>query len=71
MAKTDAQRRAENKYAAKNLTVVGCKVTKEEAEEFARACEARGTTKNAVLKEAIKLFVAETFQVRAEIGLTY
>ena len=71
MAKTDAQRRAENKYAAKNLTVVGCKVTKEEAEEFSRACEMRGTTKNAVLKEAIRLFVAETFQTRVEIGLTY
>lgn len=69
MAKTDAQRRAENKYAAKNLTVVGCKVTKEEAEEFSRACEMRGTTKNAVLRQAIKLFVEETFMVRSE--LTY
>lgn len=71
MAKTDAQRRAENKYAAKNLTVVGCKVTREEAEEFAQACKARGTTKNAVLRQAIRVFVEETFQVQAEIGLTY
>lgn len=69
MAKTDAQRRAENKYAAKNLTVVGCKVTRGEAEEFSKACEMRGTTKNAVLRQAIKLFVEETFRVRAE--LTY
>lgn len=62
MARTDAQRRADNKYAAKNLTVVGCKLRKEEAAAFDEECKRRGTTKNAVLKAAIDRFMEEKGQ---------
>ena len=34
MALTDAKRKANNKYIAANMTVLGCKVRKDKAERF-------------------------------------
>ena len=53
MALTDAQRRANNKYIAENMTVLGCKVRKTDADRFRAAAAATGTTINAVLRAAL------------------
>lgn len=57
MALTDAKRRANNKYIAANMTVLGCKIRKDRAEEFKAACKAAGTTPNAVFTAAINDFM--------------
>ena len=53
MALTDAKRRANNKYIAANMTVLGCKVRKDKADRFRAACKAAGTTPNAVFTAAM------------------
>ena len=59
MSTSDAQRRASNKYIAENMTVLGCKIRKEDAEKFKKACAAAGTTPNAVFRKAIDEFMKE------------
>lgn len=58
MALTEAKRRANNKYIAANMTVLGCKVRKTKADEFRAACKERGTTPNAVFTAAMDKFLA-------------
>lgn len=55
--KSDAQRRAQNKYEQKNFCVLGCKMKKIDADEFRAACKDSGTTVNAVLTRAATEFV--------------
>ena len=57
MPLTDAKRRANNKYIAANMTVLGCKVRKDKAEQFKAACKAAGTTPNAVFTAAMDRFM--------------
>lgn len=57
MPLTDAKRRANNKYIAANMTVLGCKIRKDRAEAFKAACKAAGTTPNAVFTTAINDFM--------------
>jgi len=57
MPKTDAQKRARNKYESKTYTIVGCKVRKEYAELFRAACYRNGTTPATVLKTAIDTYL--------------
>lgn len=59
MPLTEAKRRANNKYIAANMTVLGCKVRKEKAETFKAACKEQGTTPNAVFTAAMDKFLAE------------
>ena len=59
MALTESKRRANNKYIAKNMTVLGCKIRKDDAEKFKQACAAAGTTPNAVFRKAIDEFMKE------------
>lgn len=59
MPLTDSKRRANNKYIAANMTVLGCKIRKDKAEDFKAACKEAGTTPNAVFTEAIKKFMEE------------
>ena len=59
MALTEARRRANNKYIAKNYAVLGCKVRKDEAAQFKEACKASGTSPNAVFRAALDDFMAE------------
>jgi hypothetical protein len=59
MALTDAQRRANNKYIAATMTVLGCKVRKGDAEKFKTACAERGTTVNAVFRAAMLKFMED------------
>ena len=58
MPKTDAQKRANNKYDLAHYRVLGCKLLNEEAEAFKEECKRRGTTPNAVFKEAIIKFMS-------------
>ena len=53
MSLTDAKRRANNKYIAANMTVLGCKMRKDKAERFKTACKLAGTTPNAVFTKAV------------------
>ncbi len=64
MALTDAQRRANNKYIAQHMTVLGCKVRKEDADAFRAACAARGTTVNAVFRRAMEDFMDQENQAK-------
>ena len=59
MALTEAKRKANNKYIAANMTVLGCKVRKDKAERFKAACKAEGTTPNAIFTAAMDSFLAE------------
>lgn len=51
--KTDAQRRAANKYQYKTSTVIGCKLDRETAERYKIYCAGQGTTPNAEIKKFI------------------
>ena len=59
MALTESKRRANNKYIAENMTVLGCKIRKEDAEKFRKVCSAAGTNPNAVFRKAIDEFMKE------------
>ena len=59
MSTSDAQRRASNKYIAENMTVLGCKIRKEDAEKFKQACADAGTNPNAGFRKAIDEFMKE------------
>lgn len=55
--KSDAQRRAENKYFAAHFKVVGCKLPIETAERFAEKAKADKGSVNAVLIELIQNYI--------------
>lgn len=55
---SEAKRRANNKFDLKTYTVLGCKIRKEEAEAFKKACQELKTTPNEVFKKAISTFMA-------------
>lgn len=59
MALTEARRRANNKYIKEHMTILAVKVRKDYAEKVKAVCEERGTTVNAVLKEALEKFMRE------------
>ena len=59
MPVSDAKRRANNKWTAANMTVLGCKVRKDKAEAFKAACAAAGTTVNAVFTAAMDQFMRD------------
>ncbi len=55
--KKDSVRRAQNKYQLANFKVVGCKLPRDIAEQFAKKAKANGTTSNAVLVEFVKQYL--------------
>lgn len=57
MALTEAQKRANNKYIAEHMTVLGCKVRKEYADKVREKAKAEGTSVNAILKKALDEFL--------------
>lgn len=54
---SEAKRKANNKYDAKHMTVLGCKVRKEYAERVKQKAQDTGTTVNAILKKALDDFM--------------
>ncbi len=51
--RTDAQRRAQNAYQYKTVTVLGCKLDRETADRYRAFCDANSTTPNAEIKNFI------------------
>lgn len=61
---TEAQKRARNKWDAKNMAVITCKLKREIAEEFKNTAKADGKTPN----ELIRGWISEYINTRGEIG---
>ena len=59
MALSEARKRANNKWTAANMTVLGCKIRKDKAELFKAECKAAGTSPNAVFTAAVDNFLVE------------
>ena len=59
MPLSESKRKANNKWDAANMTVLGCKIRKDKAEEFKAACKRSGTSPNAVFAAAIEKFMQE------------
>ena len=59
MPMTEAQRRANRKWAAGNITQLSCKMRKEKADAFKAATKAAGTNPNAVLVAAADAFMQD------------
>lgn len=58
MPRTDAQKRAQNKYDAAHYKYLICKLSNVAADAFKEACAKAGTTPNAVFRKAIEDFMA-------------
>lgn len=56
---TEAKKKSNQRWDAKNMAVLGCKMRKEKAEQFKAACRAAGTTVNAVYTKATDDFLSE------------
>ena len=56
---SDVQKKARNRWDSVNMTVLGCKVRRDKADEFRNACKAAGTTPNAVFTAAIDEFILD------------
>lgn len=50
---SEAKRKANNAWDAKNMKVVGCKLRVEDAEKFAEYAKKQGTTVNALLQKYV------------------
>ena len=62
MAISEAQKRASNKYNLKNMSTLGCKVKKNQAEAFKEYAKEQGKTANTVLKEFVYECIGETIE---------
>ena len=58
MPRSEATRRAQNKYDAANRMMLGARVTKADGERFRAICEASGQTVNAALVEYVRAWNA-------------
>ena len=56
---TENQKKSRNKWDAANMTVLGCKVRRDRAEQFKAACKKNGTSPNAIFLAAIEKFMEE------------
>ena len=59
MGLSESKRRANNKWDAANMTVLGCKVRRDRAEQFKAACKKNGTSPNAIFLAAMEKFMEE------------
>ena len=53
MALRESQKRASLKWDKENMTVLSCKIRKEQAIAFKAHCESQGSTSNTVLKDFV------------------
>ena len=60
MAPSEAQKRASLKWDKENMSVLACKVKKDQAEAFKAYCDRQGKSSNAVLKEFVLSCIRET-----------
>lgn len=59
MPRTDAQRRAQNKYDAAHYTSLTIKVTREYADTVRAVCAAAGVAPAAIMRAALDAFIKE------------
>ena len=64
MGLSESKRRTNNKWDAANMTVLGCKVRRDRAEQFKAACKKNGTSPNAIFMAAMEKFMEEHGEVR-------
>ena len=55
---SESQKKARDKWDAENMTTIGCKLKKEQADRFKAYAASQGTTANALLKQ----FVLDTIK---------
>lgn len=53
MAVTESRKKANAKWDAENMTTLGCRVKKDQAEKFKTYCAEIGKTWNAVLRDYV------------------
>lgn len=56
---SDAQKRSRDKWDAKNMAVITCKLKREVAEGFKSAAKANGTTPNELFRSWIAAYMEE------------
>ena len=56
---TEAQKRAVEKWQKENMTTVGVRMKKAEAEEFRIYAERNGTTRNAILLKCAREYIQQ------------
>ena len=61
---TEKQKKSRNKWDAANMTVLGCKVRRDKAEQFKAVCKKNGTSPNAIFMAAMEKFMEEHGEVR-------
>lgn len=66
MGLSESKRRANNKWDAANMTVLGCKVRRDRAEQFKAACKKNGTSPNAIFLAAMEKFMKECGEARED-----
>lgn len=59
MAPSEAKKRANKKYQAKNIASLACRVKIDQAEKFKAYCANSGATSNAVLKDFVLNCIGE------------
>lgn len=59
MAVSEAQKKANKKWDAENMTSIAVRVRKDFAARFAEVAKANGTTRNAVLLQAAKDYIEQ------------
>lgn len=62
MAVTPAKRASNAKWDRANMTTLGCRVKREDAERYHAAAAAQGTTVNAVMRKALDEMLSKAEQ---------
>lgn len=60
MAVAESRKRANVKWDAENMTTLGCRVKKEQADRFKAYCSEIGKTSNAVLRDYVLDCIGES-----------
>lgn len=57
MGISEKKKKSNAKWDKENMTVLACKVRKDVADKFKKACAAEDTTSNAVLQQAVRDYI--------------
>ena len=68
MAVAESRKRANVKWDAENMTTLGCRVKKEQADRFKAYCSEIGKTSNAVLRDYVLEFIDTITRARSRTG---
>ena len=64
MAVAESRKKANAKWDAENMTTLGCRIKKDQAEKFKAYCSEMGKTSNAVLRD----YVLDCIDEKQEAG---